>query len=187
MIDAMAAAAAGCPAAAPAAGVWPVAARRGRLARRARRVRRSRRLPAAVLMAMAPWVLSACGGTVRSPTEPAAPPAPVSQALTFTQIQSQIFTSTCAKSGCHSGAAAAEGMVLSPGIAYASIVKVRSQEQPQFLRVNPGNPEASYLLHKVRGDADITGSRMPQDGPPFLTPQQIAGIEAWIQAGAPNN
>jgi hypothetical protein len=186
MIDAMAAAAAGLPAAgpAPAAGVRPGAARP---ARRSRRSRHPRQVPAALLMTAALWALASCGGTVRSPTEPAAAPVPVSQALTFTQIQTQIFTPTCAKSGCHSGAAAAEGMVLSPGIAYASIVKVRSQEQPQLLRVNPGNPEASYLVRKVRGDADITGSRMPQDGPPFLTPQQIAGIEAWIQAGAPNN
>jgi hypothetical protein len=71
--------------------------------------------------------------------------------------------------------------------AYANIVGRPAPEQSQLDLVQPGNPEASYLLKKVRGDAGITGSRMPRDGPPFLSSQQIAGLAAWIQAGAPNN
>ena len=45
----------------------------------------------------------------------------------------------------------------------------------------------SYLFKKVRGDGEITVSRMPQDGPPFLTDAELAGLAAWIRAGAPNN
>jgi hypothetical protein len=78
-------------------------------------------------------------------------------------------------------------LILAPGFAYASIVNRPSTEEPQFDRIKAGNPDASYLLAKVRGDADITGARMPADGPPYLTPQQIAGMTAWVQAGAPNN
>jgi hypothetical protein len=130
--------------------------------------------------------LTACGGKVRSPTEPSGG-GPGGQAFTFAQIQAGIFTPSCAKSGCHASGAAAGGLVLESGQAYANIVGRSAQEAPQLDYIRPGNPEGSYLLKKVRGDADISGSRMPRDGPPFLTPQQIAGLAAWIQSGAPNN
>lgn len=140
----------------------------------------------AVIASVTVVSLMACGGTVRSPTEPAGG-GPGAQALTFTQIQTTIFTPSCAKAGCHASAAASGGLVLDAGQAYASLVGRPAQEQPQLAYVRPGSPEASYLLKKVRGDPDISGSRMPRDGPPFLSPQQIAGLAAWIQAGAPNN
>ena len=54
-------------------------------------------------------------------------------------------------------------------------------------RVAPGDPERSYLILKLRGAPEITGQRMPLDGPPYLTPGQIDGIAAWIRAGAPND
>jgi hypothetical protein len=151
--------------------------------------RKLRLAPAAAAMALATLALAAvtaCGGKVRSPTEPAAG-GPGAQAFTFTQIQAGIFSPSCAKSGCHTSAAASGGLVLEAGQAYANIVGRPAQEDPQLDYVRPGNPEGSYLLKKLRGDADISGSRMPRDGPPFLTPQQIAGLAAWIQAGAPNN
>ena len=141
---------------------------------------------AAGALAAAVASLVACGGTVRSPTEPA-PVAPGAQAFTFTQIQNGIFTPSCAKAGCHASSSASGGLVLAAGLAYGDIVGRSAQEEPQLDYVRPGNPEASYLLKKVRGDPDITGGHMPLDGPPFLSSQQIAGLAAWIQAGAPNN
>ena len=46
--------------------------------------------------------------------------------------------------------------------------------------VEPGNPDDSYLLTQVEnGD-------MPDEGDP-LTPEQIALIRDWIEAGAENN
>jgi hypothetical protein len=135
------------------------------------------------ILGLAALLAAACG-TVKTPTE--APQQPQSgPALSFAQIQAQIFTPTCAKSGCHDTAAASGGMVLAAGQSYGQIVGHPSQENPALERVQPGNPEASYLLKKVRGDADISGTRMPQDGPPFLTSDQIAGIAGWIRGGAP--
>ncbi|HXO22555.1 MAG TPA: hypothetical protein VOA87_21750 [Thermoanaerobaculia bacterium] len=134
-------------------------------------------------IAVLPLLTAACG-KVKSPTEP---PASAGPAFTFARIQAEIFTPNCAKSGCHSGATAQQGMVLEAGVSYGQIVGRRSQENPSLNRVQPGSPEQSYLLKKVRGDGDITGSRMPQDGPPFLSQAQIDGIAGWIQAGAPNN
>jgi hypothetical protein len=125
-------------------------------------------------------------GTVKTPTEPSTPPGG-GQAFTFSRIQGEIFTQACAKAGCHDAAAASGGMVLAAGSAYGQIVGRPSSEAPALARVQPGQPEASYLLKKVRGDADISGARMPRDGPPFLSASQIAGIAGWIQQGAPNN
>ena len=54
-------------------------------------------------------------------------------------------------------------------------------------RVTAGNANQSYLFHKVQGtqgSAGGFGSRMPANGPPFLTAQQIADIQTWINTGA---
>ncbi|HEY8022290.1 MAG TPA: hypothetical protein VIH93_14395 [Thermoanaerobaculia bacterium] len=139
-------------------------------------------------MALAVALAVAAGGCgkVKSPTEPAIP-AGTGQALTFAQIQAEIFTPSCAKSGCHVTGVAQGGMILEAGRSYGQIVGHPSQEDPALARVQPGDPERSYLFKKVRGDADITGSRMPQDGPPFLTAAELDGLAAWIRAGAPND
>jgi hypothetical protein len=53
-------------------------------------------------------------------------------------------------------------------------------------RVQPGDPENSYLVHKVEGRAGISGVRMPFNGT-ALTDGQILVIKRWIELGAPNN
>ncbi len=131
-------------------------------------------------------LLAAGCGTVKSPTEPPAASGG-GAAFTFSQIQQEIFTPTCAKSGCHAAATASEGLVLDAGRSYGLLVGHPASEQGSLARVEPGNPERSYLILKLRGDPSISGQRMPQDGPPFLTQAQIDGIAGWIRAGAPNN
>ena len=128
-------------------------------------------------------LLAGCG-TVKSPTEPASP-APGGTAFTFSQIQAQIFTPVCAKSGCHAAGSSPSGLVLDAGQSYGNLVGHPAAESP-LDRVAPGNPEGSYIILKLRGDPSITGERMPLGGP-YLTPAQIEGIAAWIRAGAPNN
>jgi hypothetical protein len=56
-----------------------------------------------------------------------------------------------------------------------------------MVRVLPGDPENSYLIHKVEGRPGIVGLRMPRSGPPYLTDGQILVIKRWIEIGAPNN
>lgn len=70
--------------------------------------------------------------------------------------------------------------------AYAALVDRPSSFRPGAVLVVPGNPEQSYFIHKLKG-VDITGGRMPLNGPPFLTDGQILVIETWIRNGAPNN
>jgi hypothetical protein len=48
-------------------------------------------------------------------------------------------------------------------------------------RVVPGNPAASELMRRIRGQAR---PRMPFDGPPYLEEAQIALVEQWIAQGA---
>jgi hypothetical protein len=156
---------------------------------RSRPVREALRTWAAALgLGVAAAGLAATGcGTVKSPTEVPAGGEADGTAFTFAQVQAQVFTPSCAKAGCHVAGVAAGGMVLEAGRSYGEIVGRPSQENPALARVAPGEPERSYLLKKVRGDADITGSRMPQDGPPFLSREQVEGIAGWIRAGAPND
>jgi mono/diheme cytochrome c family protein len=129
-------------------------------------------------------LLAGCG-TVKSPTEPA-PAAGGGAALTFTQIQTQIFTPVCAKAGCHAAGSAPSGLVLEAGQSYGNLVGRPASENTSLARVSPGNPDVSYIILKLRGDPNITGERMPLGGP-YLSADQIAGIAAWIRAGAPNN
>jgi hypothetical protein len=94
-----------------------------------------------------------------------------------------IFSAGCAFGGCHAGASAQLGLDLSDGAAHAALVGVPSAAQPATLLVAPGDPAASVLFLKV-GAAPPVGARMPLGG--TLTDTQLAMIEAWITAGAPD-
>lgn len=119
-----------------------------------------------------------CGCEHETPVEPE-PPA----ASAFDEIQATIFTPSCALSGCHAGANAQQQMDLSEGRSYGSIVGVPSRERPDLLRVDPGDPDASYLLMKIEGAPGIVGARMPLGRSP-LSAAQIALVRSWIADGA---
>jgi hypothetical protein len=78
-------------------------------------------------------------------------------------------------------------MNLSQGAAYASLVGVASSAKSGAIRVIPGDPDNSYLVHKLAGGPGIVGSRMPRIGPPYLTQGQMLVIRRWIDRGAPND
>ena len=110
-------------------------------------------------------------------------------AVTLTQLQTQVFTPLC--SGCHNGSQPAGGALpgsqnLTAEHTFSNIVGVASLEQPNLMRVKPGDPDNSYLIHKVEGTAGITGAQMPLGGPP-LSQATIDQIRSWISSGAPNN
>ncbi len=108
----------------------------------------------------------------------AAPVAP-----TLAQLQTLIFTPKC--SGCHTGVGASlpGSMNLSSASAtHASLVNVTSVDEPPLKRVLPGDPNNSYIIHKLEGTQSV-GARMPFGGP-FLDQATIDQVRAWIQAGA---
>ena len=101
---------------------------------------------------------------------------------TLVEVQEQVFDVSC--TGCHAGNDAPEGLILTAGSAYSNLVNVPSPQVPSLERVDPGHPEDSYLLIKVRGsDRMAPGtSQMPirQD----LSEAQITLLEEWIANGA---
>jgi hypothetical protein len=52
--------------------------------------------------------------------------------------------------------------------------------------VIPGDPENSYLIHKLEGRPGIVGTQMPR-GDVRLSAGQILVIKRWIERGAPND
>lgn len=125
--------------------------------------------------------LTSCGGGGGGGMTSAPPPPPPPANSTFQTIQSTIFTPIC--TGCHAGANAPQGLRLDAANSFAMLVNVASAEVPGLLRVNPGNPNQSYLVQKIEGTAAV-GVRMPANGPPFLTQAQIDLVRSWISAGA---
>jgi hypothetical protein len=102
-------------------------------------------------------------------------------APTWVSLQRNVFTPLC--TGCHAGAAAPLGLRLDEANSYTMLVGVASVQVSGLLRVAPGNPQASYLLQKLEGNAAV-GARMPLGGP-FLDAPTLAAVRDWISAGAP--
>jgi hypothetical protein len=113
---------------------------------------------------------------------------------TFASIQREIFN-TADSSGraaciqCHNAQNAqfAARLNLSEGVSYAALVGTPSSNKPGAVRVIPGDPDNSYLVHKLEGAPGIVGQRMPRTGGPYLTEGQMLVIRRWIQLGANND
>jgi len=104
---------------------------------------------------------------------------------TFTRVQGEVFAVSCALSGCHTGTAPASGLDLSPAAAYGNLVGIPAVQRAGLKRVEPGDPERSYLVKKMRGDADISGGRMPPGGP--YVEAQVRLVSDWVRRGAPRD
>lgn len=105
---------------------------------------------------------------------------------TLTNVQENIFSINCALSGCHAGASPQLGQNLSEGQAFSNIVNVPSIEMPSLFRVDPFDPDMSYLFLKITGAAGIVGGQMPLGRTP-LSAEEIETIRQWIENGALNN
>jgi hypothetical protein len=118
---------------------------------------------------------SSCTASPSCPTMP-----------TFESIQATVFTPICSK--CHIGSSAPEGLQLDAAHSYNLLVGVPSTEQPNVLRVKPGDPTDSYMVRKIEGvmgvDA-ISGGQMPLGETP-LPQENIDAIAQWVMNGAPN-
>jgi len=142
-----------------------------------------------LLLCTSGLVLSGCDENLSS----IAGPTPTLEP-TFASIQRDIFQTTdsagrTACTTCHTnvGRNPTGGLNLVADFAYAQLVNVPSGGRAGAVRVIPGDPENSYLIHKLEGRSGIAGRRMPNNGPPYLTEGQIRIIKRWIEIGAPNN
>ena len=66
---------------------------------------------------------------------------------------------------------------------FMNLVGVVSVEVPPRLRVEPFQPEESYLIWKLDGRDGIVGDQMPLFGTP-LTQAEIDVVAQWIADGA---
>ena len=108
-------------------------------------------------------------------------------ALSFATHLDPFFDSTCAVT-CHGAAPGpASGGLDMTNNAYLELVGVPSDDVPSMPRVDPGNPNNSYLWHKLNDTQGaygvLTGQQMPLNGGP-LTSANLGVIEAWILGGA---
>jgi len=103
----------------------------------------------------------------------------------FQFLQNNIFTPTCAQSGCHTGASPDAGMSLDAGRAHASLVNVASTQFDGWVRVVPNDPGASMLMVQVGGEPgpELEGF-MPWNQPRLCDPL-VDAMRRWIAAGAP--
>lgn len=110
------------------------------------------------------------------PDTGSAPPA-----LSHAQVVQPIWDRACVH--CHDSGGDA-GLSLVAENAYADLVGVPST-QADLPLVSPGDPEGSYLWHKLAGTQDLVGgggSLMPEGMD--LTSDELATIQRWIREGA---
>jgi hypothetical protein len=111
---------------------------------------------------------------------------PAAPTISYAGNVQPIYDTSCALAGCHLGAVPAFGLTLAAGTSYEATVDVKALERPQLFFVEPGNPDASYLVRKIEGGPDIAGDLMPVDAPP-LTSDEISAIRQWITECALDN
>jgi hypothetical protein len=105
--------------------------------------------------------------------------APVAE-LSYGEVQT-VLGQSCGFSSCH-GAGAGD-LMLGDGNEHANLVGIASVDAPDFVLVEPGDADASYLIKKMEGTSDIAGTVMPPSG--ALDQATIDGIRDWIDRGAP--
>jgi len=99
--------------------------------------------------------------------------------VTLDQRVAELFQRSCTLAGCHVGPNPQMGMTLTKEAFYSSTVGQASVESPSMKRIDPGSPETSYLVKKIRGDKDIIGLQMPFAGEK-LTEEEVDTIIKWV-------
>lgn len=122
--------------------------------------------------AIAVAALAGCGGDDGGPTTSGDP--------TFAEINAGILMPACGFSVCHGSGT---GGLTIDADAYDALVDAESFGAPGQILVIAGDPDNSYLVHKLEGSPDIVGDPMP---PPAgnLGADDVDAIRAWIAAGA---
>jgi hypothetical protein len=102
-------------------------------------------------------------------------------------IQANVFTPSCAVGGCHHAAAAGAGhLSLDDGLSHLQLVNTASTTATSWMRVVPSDASKSYLLVALgaeSGPRPVDGV-MPLGRPPLCS-DEVAAIQRWIMAGAP--
>lgn len=111
---------------------------------------------------------------------------PSTATVSFVNDVQMVFDFNCV--ACHQTGAENAELNLEWGIAYGELVGVDSSEG-DLPRITPGDVEASYLMHKLRGthlEVGGSGSIMPL-GLGALPEREIAVVETWVRECALDN
>ena len=111
-------------------------------------------------------------------------PPPSTPVLTadIASIQVNVLTPSCGVSGCHVQGTAAFNLILdSVDASINNLINVPAGQVPSLLRVEPFDPDNSYLIQKLEGTG--AGAQMPF-GQPALDPSVITVVRQWISDGA---
>ncbi len=140
--------------------------------------------PGFLLISLVSWAIVGCsagsGEGLDISGRPLSEGGNLPLAPTLASVQANVFNPSCII--CHSGANAPQGLRLDAANSFTNLVGVSSREDSSFFRVSPGNPDQSYLIHKLEGTASV-GEQMPFGGPPI--PQStIDFVRQWITDGA---
>ncbi len=95
-----------------------------------------------------------------------------------------ILATSCAKTFCHGGGSAQAGLAMG-NATYSEIISATGVNSDGLV-VRPGDSAASTLYRKTT-DPPVFPSRMPSNGPPYLTVEQQQKIGSWIDEGAQDN
>lgn len=121
------------------------------------------------------------GCSEESTTEPT--PTNSAPMAKLSDIQSKVFTQSCALSGCHGITNNQANLLLTDGNSFSNLVNVKSLLFPQFKRVLPDSSSKSLLIKILKGEVS---PRMPFNREP-LSAATIDSIAKWIDNGAINN
>jgi hypothetical protein len=123
------------------------------------------------------------GQPIGDQTDPTPEPEPDQEGIqaTLESIQETVLTPICAQ--CHIGNNAPLGLRMDTlENSIANLLNVDAVTNPLFKRIEPGNPESSFLYLKIIGDPQA-GNQMPLGQTP-LSAQTQQVIRQWIEEGA---
>ena len=114
---------------------------------------------------------------------------PTGEPPEFREVAAIFEASRCATGGCHDATAAQGELSMEGSDAWAQLIDVEcadaEADEAGFLRVKPGDSDASFLMTKLtldRVDAAL-GLPMPPSGE-RLTDDELDLVRRWIEAGA---
>jgi polyvinyl alcohol dehydrogenase (cytochrome) len=115
----------------------------------------------------------------------------VEASSTYGLIQHAVFDSPrhgCVAGVCHGSSPGQASLNLSAALSYDQLFAVPASES-SLLRVDPGQPDQSFLYEKLSaatlGTPLSAGGPMPAGGSPAVPPRLLSATRAWIGAGAP--
>ena len=105
--------------------------------------------------------------------------------VTYSKHVGPLFAAKCAiPGGCHDTIDKAGGLNFSNVSTYPEIMQhVVSTQVGDYTLVSPGNSDISFL-YRTLNEAVPPIARMPANGPPWLSDNNINGVKVWIEEGA---